>query len=536
MKIGIFHGYELSGSGSNEYTHYLSQYLSKLGHEVHILCREQNPKEFHYIKEAKKWNPDGSFQKILDNPDIKTGCILHQLPHSEIRPVYLNDKQRSGEVRLFTELSDEELFRYHRFHERVLSEVLANEKLDVLHVNHLVYQPILAMEACEKTKTPYIIYPHGSSIEYTIKRDERYKKLASEAIEKANGLIIGNQEVTTRIENIFPNIKEQIQTKKQIVGVGVDTNLFQAIEPKDKENMIQELINKGEGQGKSPQQTQDLYNKLETEGIQATQLFWDAYDHKSPDKDYCRKLKQIPWGENILIFVGAFTAGKGLQSLIAALPMILEYQPDTHLVIIGSGAYREVLEALVYAMATGNEKLFQDLCGNGMSLDRYGEKAGWDDILYYSQNPVLKKKIFKQGEKLFKHIHFLGRLNHEKLKYVYPCADIAVFPSVVPEAYPLVFMEALSNGVFPMASYFSGFTNAIDELEKYLDKHWVEKMKISVDPQRRIETLVENMLELLSDQELKILPKRLRKIAEDNYDWQIKADEMIGAYQRILSK
>ena len=40
MKIGIFHGYELSGSGSNQATRYLAHALVKAGHEVHVLCRE----------------------------------------------------------------------------------------------------------------------------------------------------------------------------------------------------------------------------------------------------------------------------------------------------------------------------------------------------------------------------------------------------------------------------------------------------------------------------------------------------------------
>jgi len=43
LKIGIFHGYELTGSGSNEYTHYLARALAAAGHEIHIICREPVP-------------------------------------------------------------------------------------------------------------------------------------------------------------------------------------------------------------------------------------------------------------------------------------------------------------------------------------------------------------------------------------------------------------------------------------------------------------------------------------------------------------
>jgi NAD(P)H-dependent FMN reductase len=51
MKIGIFHGYELSGSGSNQATQYLARSLAQEGHEVHILCREPDPFAFNFYDE-----------------------------------------------------------------------------------------------------------------------------------------------------------------------------------------------------------------------------------------------------------------------------------------------------------------------------------------------------------------------------------------------------------------------------------------------------------------------------------------------------
>ena len=43
MRVAIFHGFELTGSGSNEYTRYLSRVLARQGHDVHVLCREPDP-------------------------------------------------------------------------------------------------------------------------------------------------------------------------------------------------------------------------------------------------------------------------------------------------------------------------------------------------------------------------------------------------------------------------------------------------------------------------------------------------------------
>ena len=34
MRIGVYHGYELTGSGSNEYTRYLARALAREGHDT----------------------------------------------------------------------------------------------------------------------------------------------------------------------------------------------------------------------------------------------------------------------------------------------------------------------------------------------------------------------------------------------------------------------------------------------------------------------------------------------------------------------
>ena len=49
MRIGLYHGYELTGSGSNEYTRYLARSLLGAGHEVHTICRDFTLKQYHML-------------------------------------------------------------------------------------------------------------------------------------------------------------------------------------------------------------------------------------------------------------------------------------------------------------------------------------------------------------------------------------------------------------------------------------------------------------------------------------------------------
>jgi len=258
MRIGIYHGYELTGSGSNEYTRYLAKSLVAKGHEVHIICRESVPDKIPSITHAYSTKSDGKVETLFIRENGSTGCILHQLPHGDVRPVYLIDKQRQGRVKPFIDLTDEELKDYHDTNEKLLIKILSQIKLDVLHANHLIYQPVAALEACKKTQTPLIIYPHGSSIEYTIKLDERFKKLALKAILECTGMIIGNREVQNRIINLYPEHKETILSKSKIVGVGVDTSLFKPVAKSDRQASIQRLIHTKGGGGKRPNLTEDL--------------------------------------------------------------------------------------------------------------------------------------------------------------------------------------------------------------------------------------------------------------------------------------
>ena len=452
-----------------------------------------------------------------------------------MNPVFLKDKQREGNVKSFLELSEEELKHYHEINALPLKKILKKYDLDILHANHLIYQPIAAINACKLTKTPFAIYPHGSCIEYIIKLDERYRELALKGIMESSGLIIGNNEVRDRIFKLFPQYAQEILDKSTLVGVGVDTSLFQPVEKKKRIESINKLISMDFQTGKKPAQTTQLYDRLHKEGIQVVQDYGDKYDHSLPFSDIKNQLQQIPWDKNIIIFVGALTYGKGLQSLITAMPKIITLCPDTHLLIIGTGSYCEFLQAFTYAISTGNKKLLLNLTKHGLDLERNEEKGELTDVSCYLNNSSNLSFLLNNGSTLKNKIHFLGRLNHSQLRYVFPCADLAVFPSVIPEAYPLVLMESLANGVLPAVSYFSGFKDGIDELQNSIPESLLDKMKLPVNPETRISTMADNIVSLLNDPLLRSVSPELRYIAVENYDWKTRVVQMHHAYMNMIN-
>lgn len=534
MRIALFHGYELSGSGSNEYTRYLARALAGAGHEVHVLCREPKPETIEGVRAALSWTAAGAGTTLFRRDVVGPGYTLHRLPESDVRPVYVTDKQRSGNVKAFIDMTDDELARYRDVSVGAVTAALRAHPVDVLHANHVVLQPTIAAEACGTLGIPFIIYPHGSAIEYTVRRQERFRVLAGQAIDRAAGLIIGSRDVQGRLFELFPTARDRIRDRTEIVGVGVDTALFKPVARAHRAEEIAALVKRRPGGGKTPAQSAELCQRLSAGDIDAAVAYKDAYLHDRPDADAAEHLARIPWASGkILLFVGALTVGKGLHSLIASLPALLRRVPDAHLVIIGSGAYREVLEGLVHAISSGDDRLLETLTARGNDLEDTHLSGPWEDVTIALTDPAHRAALNEAGPRLAEHVHFVGRFGHDLLFHLFPCADVAVFPSVIPEAYPLVLMESLSNGVLPAATNFSGFAEGLDQLVPKLGADLVDRMRLPLEPAGRIQGIADRLAALLETANDEDLHARLRAIAVSEYDWAICAEAMVAAYRRF---
>lgn len=537
VRIALYHGYELRGSGSNEYVRYLSRALARRGHEVHILCREPQLERVAHVVRAYRWDRNGRAYEVFRRDVSHAGaCIAHQLPHASVRPVYLTDKQRPGNVKLFQALTDEQLDEYHRVSVDAVRAFLERCPVDVLHANHVVYQPIVAAEACAPSGTPYVIFPHGSSIEYTLRGDPRMRARARSGLARAHAIVTGNREVRDRLLDLYPDLARELTTRTRIVGVGVDTALFRPVARDRRPAHIAALSERGPFTGKRADDRARLRERLARGDRDALTDGAALYEHRQPDADLAEQLAAIDWSrDRVLLFVGALTAGKGLQGLLVALPLVFAKHARVRLLIVGSGAYREVLEGLVYALDRGDRELLYALAARGHSLDRDDRLSeSWDDVLHYLNTDHSERELRVGVGRIGERVHFLGRLDHELLHYLFGCVDLAVFPSVFPEAYPLVLMESLAAGVLPAVTDFSGFHDALDELEALIGARWVDRMRLPLGPAGRIAGIAKKLDSLLTDDGLGDLSDTLRRIAERRYDWQVRAREMEDVYRHVV--
>lgn len=112
---------------------------------------------------------------------------------------------------------------------------------------------------------------------------------------------------------------------------------------------------------------------------------------------------------------------------------------------------------------------------------------------------------------------FTGYLPHPLLRYLFPCCDVGLFPSIVAEAGPLVFLEAMASGCFPLGICHAGMAASIDSVAAALPAGEVDLMKLRRDPVAAIDDMVTGIggaLDLRGRHRA-----ALRQVAIRDYDW-----------------
>lgn len=189
-------------------------------------------------------------------------------------------------------------------------------------------------------------------------------------------------------------------------------------------------------------------------------------DAKMPDADAIATLQNIDWlNDRVIIFVGRLIEEKGVQHVVEAMPRVRQKHPRARLLIAGHGPLRDRIEATAPA-----------------------------------------------------NTHFLGYMTHRELSWLMGCCDVGVFPSLVKESGPMVFLEALACGCFPIATYFAGAKDKIDTVAPWLDAADAAYMKVRPDPAvltADLEHAIGGALDISGR-----YTQVLRQVAEREYDWQ----------------
>jgi glycosyltransferase involved in cell wall biosynthesis len=451
VRILVFHGYLLGGTGSNVYNARLAAAFVKLGHEVHLFSQDRHPERQSFVDAAGIWEEEGGLhvRELRPAPARASGsCTDYRPDIGDLLPVYVADRYEGIEARTFADCSDAEIEDYIEANVAAVREVVARVSPDVALANHLVMGPVILARALGD-RVPYAVKVHGSALEYTVKPDpERFLPFAREGIAGAQGILVGSHHTAASLWRALAD--PQVERRTRLGPPGVDVERFTPREHAQATAALGALAAKlqagaegAEGSGSGV----DAFARDERAAGRALALL-------RPDED------------RLVAFVGKLIVSKGVDLLLAAWPLVLEREPSARLVVVGFGAYREAFERLRAALATGDVQQAREIARAGRALEGEAEAQPLRHLLAFFDElrGAQLARYVEAARALEERVVLTGRLDHDELVDLLPSCEALVVPSTFPEAFGMVAAEAAACGVLPVSAAHSGLAEVSSAL------------------------------------------------------------------------
>jgi glycosyltransferase involved in cell wall biosynthesis len=426
VKILIFHGYLLHGTGSNIYNASVARALARLGHEVHLLCQDREAGSLDWVDRVGRWR-DGSLRVEPASESSPAGSVTVYVPEiGDLLPVYVADRYEGFRVKTFGELTDAELDGYLDANVAAVRDVVhAAAGVDAALANHLVMGPVVLARA----GLDFAAKIHGSALEYTVKPEpERFLPYAREGMAAAAGVLVGSRHTA---ESLWEAVGDPgLPARTRLGPPGVDTELFRPLPDEGRPERLAELA--------ATVAAQDAGGGAFARDARAGA---DAIRHLA-----------AAMGPRVVL-VGKLIVSKGVDLLLAAWPLVHASNAGARLLVVGFGEYGGALQRLWAALAGGDLEHARELASQGRLLE--GGPPGQLRMLsaFLSDTPAGYEDAARQAAGS---VAFAGRLEHDEVAGLVPATDALVFPSTFPEAFGMVAAEAAAAGVLPVSAAHSG--------------------------------------------------------------------------------
>jgi len=284
VRILLWHGYLLEGTGSNVYTRSVAREWGRAGHEVVVFCQEPHPERFD-----------------LAGAEV----VRPQLP-DDLLPVFVVDRYEGLEARELQSLTTIQRARYVDANARAVEGRLP---ADLVFANHVL--PGGAVAAA--TGARFAVKAHGSELEYSIRGNDQLVAEAREALARAGAVFVGSAHIRGVLEEVVGHVERVHE-----VPPGVDVDEFA---PKDRAEALAALL--GECRADAPNPGNG--------------------NERLPDEDNARRLERFFGASELptVLYFGKLLYNKGVHLLVEALHGLA-----ARTVIAGFGDYRQRLEEL----------------------------------------------------------------------------------------------------------------------------------------------------------------------------------------------
>jgi glycosyltransferase involved in cell wall biosynthesis len=286
VRILIWHGYLLGGTGSNEYTRSLARAWRRRGHDVVVVCQEPHPGRFD-LGGARVARPHLDTRLpvfVLDSYEDLQPCLLAAMPAAE----------------------------RDRFVEQNAAAVRAAGPLDFLLVNHV----LLGAPVGAASGGPFVVMAHGSELEFALRGNPELCDWARATLSAASTVVVGSRHTAGVLCDVVG--VGDYTSHVRVVPPGVDVD---ELRPQARSRALPALVEQCRRDPPNP----------------------GRRDERRPDAGNAERLADFLSGDApTVVYVGKLSAEKGVSLLLEALAQL--DRPEVRAVIVGFGPQREELE------------------------------------------------------------------------------------------------------------------------------------------------------------------------------------------------
>jgi glycosyltransferase involved in cell wall biosynthesis len=282
VKILLWHGYLLGGTGSNVYTRALAREWSRVGHDVVVICQEPHPEDY-----------DLAGARVV-RPNV--GGVL---------PVFVLDRYEGLEPKLLQDCTRAELDRYVALN---ATAICAQMPVDLVFANHV----LLGGAVGWASGFPFAVKAHGSELEYSMRGNPELEAWGREVLAGARAVFVGSGHIRTVLDEVVGHVDRVFE-----VPPGVDVDDFR---PQDRDAAVEALLAEARADPPNPRNGRE----------------------RLPDEGNAERLAEFfSTDEPTVVYFGKLLYNKGVHVLLEALREL-----DARAVIVGFGDYRQELEQM----------------------------------------------------------------------------------------------------------------------------------------------------------------------------------------------
>jgi glycosyltransferase involved in cell wall biosynthesis len=500
MKVLIFHGYLLRGTGSNVYNASLARALARLGHEVHLFCQDREAASLGWVDRVGRWQDGGLTVEAVSGATGPDSISVYVPDIGGLLPVFVADRYEGFEVKTFPELTEAELEAYLEANAAAVRDVVESlGGIDAAAGSHLVMGPVILARA----GLTCAVKIHGSDLSYTVLPHlERFRPYAREAVATATAILASTGHIAARLLEATPGA--DVEAKLRLAPPGVDTQLFAPLPRPRRPEALRDLgqdLRRGPG-------GDTMWSRNPERAAEAVEWFADA----SGDR---------------VVFVGKLIVSKGIDLLLAAWPLVHTANPGARLLVVGFGEYEETSRRMWSALEAGDLAAVREIAARGRALEG-GVEAPLQMLESFLER--LPDGYTEAAVQAAGTVAFTGRLEHDEVGRLVPAADVQVVPSTFPESFGMVAAEAAAAGTAPVSAAHSGLAEVSGELAATLPPQVVGLLSFELD-ERAVDSLASRISGWLAlEPEIREAAlAALREVAARNWGWEGVARDVLAA-------